>query len=567
MDESTDINGTAQLVSFIRELEDRNIPAVFEDYTEKQISELETQTKLDEGTMQSWLADGSDDSAMSSCKEPLIPLEDESDMEEFVNNKENVNNDTEPSNEKEEPFVNDLINLNESEEKILKQASNKTAEANKSLLDIDNESEQNQTVEVNKNLLDVEIETVSNQTIVENKILLDVHVEETPNQTLVANKSLLYIDIEKPSPERKQDLNSETEKCARVCIEQMKGALNNIFQDVKKVGVNQTATDSDVVSRNGLKTLEEELKEDAEANYLRRTVPHSLAEIGLPKFNINDAARINKDEAFMKNIKKIGVYSGIFQASVNETSDGSDIKEEDVELFQPEITNEGPGETIHRSESNEFIDVVSIENSVTLNTMEKCKLDSMPDAETETKDLTDINIISSDKHKENIVETDDSTKKQKSAMIKSILKNKEKRVTFADKKGDPGMEHMALHQEESPKLEEKQLVMDTSLRFMTEAYPSHDEEEMLSESLNATLEPCALSRPRRRSPLAKELYEELKTLEGDEQSKMTLSVSPCQSPERSEFLDSTIKEKKNFRRNAEINSRTSFLQNCSFSQS
>ncbi|CAL1291868.1 unnamed protein product, partial [Larinioides sclopetarius] len=58
-----------------------------DDDDEKPVFELSGNVKLDNGTMQSWLTEGSDDSAMSSCKEPLIPQDDESDMEEFSDHK------------------------------------------------------------------------------------------------------------------------------------------------------------------------------------------------------------------------------------------------------------------------------------------------------------------------------------------------------------------------------------------------------------------------------------------------------------------------------------------------
>ncbi|GIY51098.1 hypothetical protein CDAR_498311 [Caerostris darwini] len=71
-----------------------------------------------------------------------------------------------------------------------------------------------------------------------------------------------------------------------------------------------------------------------------------------------------------------------------------------------------------------------------------------------------------------------------------------------------------------------------------------EEEEMLSESLNATLEPSALSRTRRGSPRAQELYEELKILGGEDDLNKLPSINPCDSPEKSGFLDSNLKDNK-----------------------
>ncbi|GBL85561.1 hypothetical protein AVEN_34711-1 [Araneus ventricosus] len=537
-------------------LVNKAVPQFSEEDDEKIAYQLAGKVKLDESTMTSWLVDGSDDSAMSSCREPLIPLDDESDMEEFSNSKENVKSDTKVNNDKEEPFVDDLINLMESQEKILEQAPNQTVVASKSLLDIENESVSNYTAVANKSLLDIEIETAPKQTAVASKSLLDIEIETSQNPRAVANKSLLDIETDETSPEGKQDSNSETEKCARVCVEHIKGVLSDVLKEVKKPDPNPAAINIDVENGNGLKTLEEELREEAEANTPKRKVSHWDAEIGLSKINVPELLRIVKNESFKRNIKKIWVCNNTFQTSSNDLNDGNELKKGDDELFQPDKADEVPQETFHETDSDEYIDVVSVEETSPLNNVEEHTLHHATAAEMETKDSAETNIAyeslkegnipekteedaSSEKPTENKVETDDVVKEQKSAMIKSILK---KHVTFVSNGGHPGMEHMALHHEES-KIEERQLDMDTPLRFMTETYPSHEDEEMLSESLNATLEPCALSRSRRGSPLAAELYEELKILEGDEQQK-TLSVSPCQSPERSEFPESATKDNK-----------------------
>ncbi|GFY74125.1 uncharacterized protein TNIN_199041, partial [Trichonephila inaurata madagascariensis] len=322
------------------------------------------------------------------------------------------------------------------------------------------------------------------------------------------------------------------------CEEDIEQPLIDIENNSEKTSDN---TEKDEVSR----TVEEELQ-DAETNFLRRTVPCSLPEIGLPKLDLKNPLRTDMNEGCLKNIKKIGVYQNKYQCLLEESDEKCETDKS--ENLTVKVISEIPGNPC-RLDSRIESDVVS--NKIIEEALRECPEDKADAASREESTPTD-SIKDKGLHQKLFVEIPpedpqmktnkaDAEKDEKTKEIKSILKNHQasgqKHVTFVENKGDLGMEHMGIHQENATaKIQETHPDLDTALRFMTEAYPSREEEEMLSESLNATLEPSALARPRKESPRATELYEEIKILEGEEGVP---HVSSIVSPDRSEDKTAT----------------------------
>ncbi|GFR22206.1 uncharacterized protein TNCT_461 [Trichonephila clavata] len=445
-------------------------------------AELGNKLKLEEDTMQSWLAESSDDSTFHPCEEdmeqPLIDIENDSEMEEFYESKRNTKETQTNETEKSESFVDDLIQLNESPDEIVVTSPI-----------------QMQQKEPN-------------------------HQSNCENNTETLRKN-------------NQIHDSQAEKCAKEYMEYFKDVLNSNFPLQKNTSDNMQ---KDEVSR----TVEEELQ-DAETNYFKRTVPCSLPEIGLPKLDLKNPLRTGVNEGCLKNIKKIGVYQNKYQCPLEESDEKCETeKGEDLTVKVIFEIPENPCSLNSRIES----DVVS--NKIIKEALRECPEDKADAASREESTPTDC-IKDKGLHQKLFVEippedpqvkTDkaDAEKDEKAKEIKSILKNQQasgqKHVTFVENKGDLGMEHMGVHQENAcAKIQETHPDLDTALRFMTEAYPSREDEEMLSESLNATLEPSALARPRKDSPRATELYEEIKILEGEESLPHASSVV---SPERPE---------------------------------
>ncbi|GFW21493.1 uncharacterized protein TNCV_1533161 [Trichonephila clavipes] len=425
-------------------------------------------------------------------------------MEEFYETKRNTKETQTNETEKSESFVDDLIQLNESPDEIGETSSTQM-----------NQKELNQQ---------------SNS--------------ENSAETFRKNNQI-------------QD--SQAEKFAKEYMEYFKDVLNSNFplQNVEKTSAN---TEKDEVSR----TVEEELQ-DVESNFLRRTVPCSLPEIGLPKLDLKNPLRTGMNEGCLKNIKKIGVYQNKYLCPLEDSDEKCEIdKGENLTVKVISEIPENPCSLDSRIES----DVVS--NKIIKEALRECPEDKADAASRGESTPTDC-IKDKELHQKLFVEIPpedpqvktnkaDAEKDEKTKEIKSILKNHQasgqKHVTFVENKGDLGMEHTGIHQEDATaKIQEVHSDLDMALRFMTEAYPSREssiprlnnrkgtklgkqtndemekEEEMLSESLNATLEPSALARPRKESPRATELYEEIKILEGEEGVP---HVSSIVSPERPE---------------------------------
>ncbi|GIY51097.1 uncharacterized protein CDAR_498301 [Caerostris darwini] len=247
---------------------------------------------LDDSTMQSWLADGSDDSILNPCRdtmeEALINIDEESDMEEFgginKNSKETTKSDT-----GKESVDKDLINLNDSQVDTVETSPHLKLKPGQSLLNIENEESEN--IKPQDTILDFEI---------------------------------------------------ETEKYARVYMEHFKNVLSRTFplHGVKKVVSSTNSFQTELKNSgsgkgNGLKTVEEELQElqiDAEENFLNTTTPHSIAEIGLPKLKINDSLRKDTDAEPMRNIKKIGISSDKHQnVELDKKVDNEERHQENVD--------------------------------------------------------------------------------------------------------------------------------------------------------------------------------------------------------------------------------------------
>ncbi|GFS83574.1 uncharacterized protein NPIL_199491 [Nephila pilipes] len=443
--------------------------------------------KQQEDMLQSWLAGSSDDSTFNPIQKVMEQLLIDTDNDSYLSEMDKISdikgNTKETQTETEQPVVGDLIKLCESQEEITETPSTKKTEQEQQFLQKSN-----------------------------------------------------------------QISDFQTEKCARQYMEHLKEALNNSLPLPNPIKPIKTTRKDE---SNGLKTVEEELQ-DAESNSLKRTSSRSLAEMGLRKLDMNNPLRITVNDGCLKNIKKIGVYQNIYQGhleksgakceglDVNVTCEGQEkpysLDSRDNAAVESNITVK---EVIVES-PEKTSDVVSMENKES--TPEDTTSDCKGNKELPQKLFVEI---PPEEPQEITMFKNDSENDEKKMEIKSILKNQQpsgqKRVSFVEKKGDLGMEHMGMHQEDGcTKIQETQPDLDITLRFITETYPSREEEEMMSESLTATLEPSVLARSRKESPRATEIYEEIKILEGEENLPKGSSIMSPERPKdksKDRFLD------------------------------
>ncbi|GIX71057.1 uncharacterized protein CEXT_47641 [Caerostris extrusa] len=194
---------------------------------------------LDDSTMQSWLADGSDDSILYPCRdtmeETLINIDEESDMEEFgainKNSKETTKCDT-----GKESVDNDLINLKDSQVDTVETSPHLKLKPGQSLLDIENEESEN--IKPQDTILDFELETEKTKnscsgkgnglkTVQEELQELQIDAEENFLKTTTPH-SIAEIDKEVDNEERHQ----ENTDCSDVTLEiKVQGKMGKYSSD------------------------------------------------------------------------------------------------------------------------------------------------------------------------------------------------------------------------------------------------------------------------------------------------------------------------------------------------